>query len=155
MKGPGRRRTGETGSDLGWSALLGGVVGVVLASSVAVVSAARAIDIGPKVGDILVFRPGARMAADWEFAVAKSAGQLGLTCTIQPDVMTSRGGSLVVEQRLAAPRAYRVHWAGARTSNGASDCGSSADLVLSALDLQLLTNAVGGAGVEHRTFPDL
>ena len=153
MKGPGRRRVGEAGRDLGSSALLGLVVGVLLASSVAVVSAARAIDLGPKVGDILVFRPGARMAPDWGFTAAKSTGQYGPTCTIQPDVMASGGGSLVVEERLAALRAYRVHWAGAHTSNGASDCGSSTDLVMSGLDLQLLTNAVGGAGVEHKTFP--
>jgi hypothetical protein len=45
-----------------------------------------------------------------------------------------------------------VHWAGTHTSEGADDCGSKADLTISGSDLQLLTNAVGGAGVEHRSF---
>jgi hypothetical protein len=48
---------------------------------------------------------------------------------------------------------YEVHWAGARTDDGESNCGSSANLVLSGPDLQLLTNAVGGAGVQHKGFP--
>jgi hypothetical protein len=66
--------------------------------------------------------------------------------------MTAGGGSLVVEQRLEKPRVYHVHWAGTHTSEGADDCGSKADLTISGSDLQLLTNAVGGAGVEHRSF---
>jgi hypothetical protein len=66
--------------------------------------------------------------------------------------MASGGGSLVVEERFQPPRMFHVHWAGARTGEGTADCGSSAELVLPALDLQLLYNAVGGAGVEHRTF---
>jgi hypothetical protein len=66
--------------------------------------------------------------------------------------MTSGGGSLVVEQRLQSPRMYHVHWAGLRTSDGAADCGRHAELVVSGADLQLLTNAVGGAGIERRHF---
>jgi hypothetical protein len=70
--------------------------------------------------------------------------------------MASGGGSLVVEERLdhSGSRTYRVHWAGTHTSNGPSDCGAMADLVVSGPDLQLLTNAVGGPGVEHEGFPD-
>ena len=151
MRGPGRRRSDEATGDIGGAALIGCVVGALLASSVAVVTAVRTIEIGPKVGDILVFRQGARMAADWQFTVV-AAGQAAPTCVLRPDVMTSGGGSLVVEQRLQSPRAYRVHWAGARTSDGTSDCGRGADLIVPGADLQLLTNAVGGAGVEHRFF---
>jgi hypothetical protein len=66
--------------------------------------------------------------------------------------MASGGGSLVVEQRLDSKRLYRVHWAGQHTSTGATDCGDTADLLVSRVDLQLLTNAVGGAGVEHHAF---
>ena len=68
--------------------------------------------------------------------------------------MASGGGSLVVEQRFPGKRLYRVHWAGQRTSNDTSDCGDAADLLVSRFDLQLLTNAVGGAGVEPRLFRD-
>ena len=67
--------------------------------------------------------------------------------------MASGGGSLVVEERFQ-PRMFHVHWAGSRTSEGSADCGSSAELVLPAADLQLLSNTVGGAGVEHRAFGD-
>jgi hypothetical protein len=67
--------------------------------------------------------------------------------------MLASGGSLVVEQRLPSLREFHVHWAGARTNDDASNCGSSADLVVSLPDLQLLTNAVGGAGVQRKGFP--
>jgi hypothetical protein len=173
VKGWSGRRPGEAAVDIGRTALLGCVVGVLLASSVAVVSAATKLDLGPKVGDILVFRPTAQVPDDWEFAVRKYTGgtyrgqstgggqsaggeQPTGRCTLQPDVMASGGGSLVVEQRLDHPgsRTFRVHWAGAHTGNGASDCGGAADLVVSGPDLQLLTNAVGGPGVEHEGFPD-
>ena len=68
--------------------------------------------------------------------------------------MASDGGSLVVEQRFQTPRAFQVHWAGGRTSGPGSDCGTSAELIVPGEDLQLLTNAVGGAGVEHKIFPE-
>jgi hypothetical protein len=166
VKGWSGRRPGEAAVDIGRTALLGCLVGVLLASSVAVVSAASKLDLGPKVGDILVFRPTAQVPADWEFAVRKypggtyggqstGGGEPTGRCALQPDIMASGGGSLVVEQRLDHPgsRTYRVHWAGAHTSN-VGDCGGTADLVVSGPDLQLLTNAVGGPGVEHEGFPD-
>jgi hypothetical protein len=152
----GRRRTTETPGmgDIGRTVALASLIAGLLVCGVAVVSAATAIDIGPKVGDILVFRQGARMPADWEFTVATTAVP-AVTCTLRPDVMASGGGSLVVEERIQPPRMFHVHWAGAHTSEGSADCGSSAELVLPAADLQLLSNAVGGAGVEHRSFGGL
>ena len=153
MRGPGRRRPQAVIGDLGGTALLGFVIGALLASSVAFVATARTIDLGPKVGDILVFRPGHRMTSDWEFTVAAPTRQPVASCVLKPDVMTSGGGSLVVERQLAAPRTYQVHWAGLRTSDGVADCGHNMELVVSGPDLQLLTNAVGGAGVERKSFP--
>jgi hypothetical protein len=152
MKGWGRRRTSETVGAVVETALRAVVLAALLASSVAVVTVARTIDIAPKVGDVLVFRPGARIVADWEFAVVTDSGQVPVSCKLKPDVMASGGGSLVVEQRFAGRRLYRVHWAGQRTSNDASDCGRAADLLVPRIELQLLTNAVGGAGVAHSTF---
>ena len=52
------------------------VLAALLASSVAVVSAARTIDLAPKVGDILVFKPTMRVPADWEFAAVIESDQL-------------------------------------------------------------------------------
>lgn len=154
MRGRGPRHAGEAGRGIGKTALFACVIAALLASSVAVVSAARTIDLGPKVGDILVFKPTMRVPADWEFAVVTVSDQLPVSCNLRPDIMASGGGSLVVEHRFASRRMYRVHWAGQHTSDDTSDCGSAADLLVSRFDLQLLTNAVGGAGVEHRPFAD-
>ena len=133
------------------TAVLACLIAALLASSVAVVSAARSIDIGPRVGDILVFHQGARMPSDWEFTV-DTASEPGATCRLRPEAMAAQGGSLVVERRFAAPRTFQVQWAGGRTSQSGSDCGSNAQLIVTGDDLQLLTNAVGGAGVEHKIF---
>ena len=78
-----------------------------------------------------------------------------MSCKLQPVVMASAGGSLVVERRTNNSRTYQVHWAGRQTSEPTSDCGPAADLLVSRIDLQLLSNAVGGPGVEHRAFGGL
>ena len=155
MRGRDGRHTHETRGGQLRTALIAGVIAMLLASAAAVVAAARTIDLGPKVGDILVLRPGARFPADWEFTVVIASDQLPVSCQLQPVVMASAGGSLVVEQRTNNSRTYRVHWAGRQTSEPASDCGSAADLLVSRIDLQLLSNAVGGPGVEHRAFGGL
>ena len=129
------------------TAVLGSLIAALLASSVAMVSAATRIEIGPKVGDILVFRQGAHMPIDWEFTVMTTAVPAA-TCSLSPAIMAAEGGSLVVEQRLQGPRTFQVHWAGIRTSTDGSDCGGSAELVVSNADLQLLSNVVGGPGVK-------
>jgi hypothetical protein len=129
-------------------------VAALLASTVAMVSAARTIEIGPRVGDILVFRQGARMPPDWAFTVA-TAPAPDVTFSLRPAAMASQGGSIVVEQRLWTPPTFQVHSAGGHTSDAGADCGSYAALLVAGSDLQLLTNVVGGAGVEHKAFPHL
>lgn len=148
-----RKDAGNAGNagEAARTALLACLIAALLATSVAMVSAATTVDLGPKVGDILVFRHGARMPLDWDFTVA-SAGVPDATCKLTPGVMASDGGSLVVEQRFEEPRSFQVHWAGGHTSMGNTDCGDNAVLVVPAEDLQLLSNAVGGAGVEHKTL---
>ena len=146
----GRRQLNQVGS-IGRTAIMAGLIAGLLASGVAMVATATTLDLGPKVGDILVFRHGARLPADWEFAVADSAAGTA-TCSLRPDIMAAHGGSLVVEERFTGPRSFLVHWAGGSTSTGSTDCGASADLVVRGIDLQLLSNAVGGPGVEHSSF---
>ena len=125
MRGRGRQAFWRTGrAILLGTALLACMLAALLASSVAMVAAAGTIDIAPKVGDILVFKPGARMPIEWEFAAVTISDQLPVACNLRPDVMVSAGGSLVVEERFAGKRMYRVHWAGQHTSNGEYDCGS-------------------------------
>ena len=127
--------------------MLASLLAALLVSSIAV---AMRIEIGPRVGDILVFRRGAYMPPDWEFTVVTTAVP-AVTCSLRPNIMVAEGGSLVVEQRHQNPRTFQVHWAGMHTSTGASDCGASAELIVSKSDLQLLSNVVGGPGVEpHR-----
>jgi hypothetical protein len=155
MKGRDGRRTHEAGGGQLRTALIAGVIATLLAGAAAVVAAARTIDLGPKVGDILVFRAGARLPADWAFIVVTASDQLPVSCTLQPVVMASAGGSLVVEQRINNSHTFRVHWAGRQTSEPTSDCGPAADLLVSRIDLQLLSNAVGGPGVERRAFGGL
>jgi hypothetical protein len=152
MKGRGKRPLEATTGNMGTTALFGCLLGALLASSVAVVTVVRTIDVGPKVGDILVFRPGSSVAADWEFPANAPGGQAP-RCILTPNVMMAGGGSLVVEQRRPGTHMYEVHWAGRQTNTGGSDCGSSADLVIAGQDLQLLSNAVGGEGVTRRRFP--
>ena len=141
MKGRDRRRTNEAGGEILGTALLACMIAALLASSVAVVSAATRLDIAPKVGTILVFKPGKQLPADWDFAAVIVSGQLPVSCTLRPATMAVDGGSLVVEQRSNNKRMYRVHWAGRRTSDGPADCGAAADLLVRRADLQLLMNA--------------
>ena len=85
--------------------MLACLLAALLASAVAMVSAARTIEIGPSVGDILVFRQGARMPPDWAFTVA-TAQAPDVTCSLRPAAMASQGGSIVVEQRLRTPPTF-------------------------------------------------
>jgi hypothetical protein len=147
----GRWRRKVPTEEVGRTAVLASLIAALLASSVAMVSAATRIEIGPQVGDILVFRRGARMPTDWEFTVMTTAVPAA-TCSLRPAIMAAEGGSLVVEQRLQSPRTFQVHWAGIRTSKDGSDCGGSAELIVSNADLQLLSNVVGGPGVEPHTL---
>ena len=147
---PDSAATGE----LGRTVLYACIIAMLLVSSVAVASAMMALDISPNVGDILVFRPNARLATDWSFDVARSAEPTS-RCIMKPDVMAAGGGSVVIEERLNGPHSYRVHWAGTRSSDGSFDCGRSADLIVSGPDMQLLSNSVGGPGLNHWSFGDL
>lgn len=103
----------------------------------------------PRVGDLVVFRPGARVAQSFS-VTARHAGTQESTCTLDPAVMQQGGGSLVVESRSRPAQDYRVHWAGSRTADGANTCGQSADLILREADLQSLVNAMGGRGLAGR-----
>jgi hypothetical protein len=100
----------------------------------------------PTVGDIADFS--ARHANEDVLAVNATATTGGHTCVLASEVMVRGGGSFVI---IARPRAadgpYLIHWAGSHTSNGAADCGSSADLLVSKPDLLSLAGAAGGFGV--------
>lgn len=100
----------------------------------------------PTVGDIADFS--SRRANQDVLPVNVTAQTAGHTCELASDVMARNGGSFVIVARhAAADDSYLIHWAGSRTSNGARDCGSSADLLVSKRDLLGLAGTVGGFGV--------
>jgi hypothetical protein len=106
----------------------------------------------PKVGDIVAFKSGSEDTDMWQIAIpATSVSAMGsplAKCSLDPNVMSGNGGSLVVEGVEDKPSLqYRVHWAGSATAKTTGDCGESANLLLSRTDLQRLANAAGGFGV--------
>jgi len=104
----------------------------------------------PGIGDIVVFRPNSQDSDFWQLQVPAEdvTGPHERACVLNPTVMATHGGSLVVESRQeTSPPLYRVHWAGDHTENGTQDCGSSADLKVTRTNLQKLANAAGGFGV--------
>jgi hypothetical protein len=106
----------------------------------------------PKLGDIVVFKPGTQDTDMWQMAIPATVvggtGEPEGKCTLDPNVMATAGGSLVVEARQDNPAlAYHVRWAGQRTSADPANCGSVAELAVSRTDLQRLDKAAGGFGV--------
>lgn len=106
----------------------------------------------PKVGDIVAFRPGSQDTDMWQMRIpatlAPDSGAPGTVCALDPNVMATRGGSLVIESRQDEPALqYLVHWAGGATADAPENCGGAATLLVSRTDLQRLANAAGGFGV--------
>ncbi len=100
----------------------------------------------PTVGDVADFS--SHQVNQDVVAVTVTATEAGHTCVLASDVMARSGGSFVIVARQpAAEASYLIHWAGAHTSNGATDCGSSADLLVSRSDLLGLVSAAGGFGL--------
>lgn len=133
--------------------LRAGLLAMLLGSCAAALAAARSLDLAPHVGDIVVFGNNRHFEADWRIDVTRVGDSA--RCVLQPGLMMRDGGSLVVEQRTVKADSYRVHWAGEHTAAGNDDCGAAADLTLNRVDLQILINAAGGAGVEPKAFPEL
>jgi hypothetical protein len=100
----------------------------------------------PVVGDIADFS--VRHASQDVLPVNVTAKEADRTCVLASDVMVRGGGSFVIVARQpASDGSYLIHWAGLHTSSGATDCGSSADLVVSKRELLELAGVAGGFGV--------
>jgi len=152
MKLPKRQpRDKEATADTIDSLLTACTVVLLLASLGGLTALFTTLHVGLRVGDILVFKPQANVADTLPVtAIATRSAPLpqqsasAATCTLDPAVMAHDGGSIVVETRSLTRPVYGVHWAGTHTSTGVGDCGSSADLTMTRMDLQTLVNAIGG-----------
>jgi hypothetical protein len=106
----------------------------------------------PKIGDIVAFKPGSEDTDMWQMTIpatlVSGTGSPVAACSLDPNVMADKGGSLIVEGREEDPTLqYLVHWAGSATARTTGNCGASANLMVSRTDLQRLANSAGGFGV--------
>jgi len=140
------RKSGEAYAT--FIAILGVVttVGIVLTAGLSWL----ADSLGPQAGDIITFVAARAPSVSTGVITAGRAATTGkASCILDVQTMQRSGGSLVVESKRFAPkRIFQVHWAGARTSNGPDDCGTSADLLVSIDEVAALIFAAGGKGVK-------
>jgi hypothetical protein len=105
-----------------------------LFSAVTAVSAWRQAT-APHIGDLIAFNAtGVPMRGKQIDVRTRSHDH----CILDLGVLRGSGGSFSIEAARDAER-FDVHWAGRHTTGGAGDCGASAELVLSAQQLRLLT----------------
>jgi hypothetical protein len=135
----------------GVGSVLLGVVAIALAGMVGTIGLINQVgELSPKVGDIVSFDPMDSMSRDMQALLPAMLAddRPGVACVLDVRTIHANGGSVIIEAR--EPRAdfaYRVHWAGPRSSNDGSNCGSSADLLVNLEDIEVLAMAAGGYGV--------
>ena len=146
---PAMRANDSKSSGVG-SVLLG-VAAVMLAGMVGTIGLINQVgELGPKVGDIVSFDPLDPISRDMHARLPAIPvdDRPGVACALDVRVMHANGGSMIIEAHV--PRSsfsYRVHYAGARSSNDSADCGSSVDLLVNQEDIEVLAMAAGGYGV--------
>lgn len=143
--------------DLGPFTLLTYLLAFALCLMTCLLSLSEMQEVGPDVGEIVTYDPhdGPKR---WDMpgipARMASSDTLGRSCVLTPSVIAAGGGSFVIEaKQLDHPPIFLVHWSGSCTDAGAQDCGRSADLLLSLIQLRALANVAGGFGVVHGWFP--
>jgi hypothetical protein len=137
----------------GFGSVLLGMTALALACMVGTIGLLHQVaELGPKMGDIVTFDPLDPMSRDMKAQISASpVEQPGRTCLLDVRTMHAAGGSLIIEARMPRPQqGFRVHWAGGGSSEGASNCGGSADLVVDQQDIEILAMAVGGFGASAR-----
>lgn len=128
---------------VGRAILVTGIVGVLAVPVAVNLPSWMGTAVVPSVGEIARFTPAAASDGIGRAVEPSVRTNAGRACVLDSDAMASGGGSLLVAAQAAGGRDYTVHWAGARTSYGAGDCGRSAELVLSRHSLVALMAAAG------------
>ncbi len=145
--------SGRAGADFGPFTLLTYMLAFALCLMTCLMSLSEMQEVGPDVGEIVTYDPhdGPKR---WEMpGIPARLAAPGQNCVLTPSVIAAGGGSFLIEaKQLDHPPVYLVHWSGLRTDNGAQDCGRSADLLLSLVQLRALANVAGGFGVVHGWF---
>ena len=145
--------------ELGWTTVIVLLSAATLSLFVFFVSLSKFAEVGPDVGDIVVFEaknatrewPLSTVVADKSSGLASKKEWIDQVCVLSPSVMGVAGGSLVIEAKVTTePPVYRVHWSGSHTDHGTRDCGTSADLTLPLASLRVLANSAGGFNVGSR-----
>jgi hypothetical protein len=113
--------------------ILGGICITAALSGASAVSAWREAA-APHVGDMIAFHPNGSTAVGKQLTVLTKAGT---ACALEMGTLQGSGGSFIIERPAPGGR-FLVHWAGQRTSRGNADCGSSADVILDAQQLDML-----------------
>jgi hypothetical protein len=103
----------------------------------------------PRIGHIIAFEPSpdAQTVIGARLVVHRRDKS---DCILDLDVLRRSGGSLVVESQVPSA-GYSAHWAGARTSNDALDCGTDADLIVRRQYLNVLDTFADSPGGPSRT----
>jgi hypothetical protein len=135
----------------GAGSVLLGIAAIALAGMAGTIGLIHeAGEFGPKVGDIVVFDPLDPISRDMHarLPAISADDRPGVACALDVQVMHAGGGSVIVEGREPGTEfGYRVHWAGARSSDDGADCGASAELRVNREDVEVLAMAAGGYGV--------
>ena len=148
---PGRTPSSNGASFAAWLPVLAAMA-IMVTGCLSTFLVLQLDEFRPKIGDMVVFKPGSQDTDLWQMSIQATVvspmGAATGACTLDPNVMATDGGSLVVEARQTEPMLqYLIHWAGAETSKLTSNCGTDANLLVSRTDLQRLANAAGGFGV--------
>jgi hypothetical protein len=148
---PGRHSTRESTSFAAWLPVLAAMA-IMVTGCVSTFLVLQLDEFRPKVGDIVVFKPGSQDADMWQMnipaTIMSATGQPAGDCSLDPNAMAATGGSLVVESRRTEPSLqYVVHWVGMGPAANAGSCSSDTDVMVSRTDLQRLANAAGGFGI--------
>jgi hypothetical protein len=121
-------------------ALLAGMGLVCLVIMMLIVGVMHLADeMGPRIGDIISFDPARTRSIDTATKITVFPAGASASCVLDLQVMWTFGGSLVIAATQLGPNpSFRAHWAGTRTSDGATNCGASADLQLNQADIVAL-----------------
>jgi hypothetical protein len=144
----------RAGEDFGPFTVLTYLLAFALCLMTCLLSVSEMQEVGPDVGEIVTFDPhdGPKR---WNMpGIPAQLVAAHQSCVLTPSVIAGTGGSFVIEaKQLVHPPVFLVHWSGQHTDDGVRDCGKSADLVLSLIQLRALANVAGGFGVVHGWFP--